>query len=170
MGLDITWYRGLTKAVGNEAFDERGELREEDDWLQLYANPDFPGRADDIEEAVAYRPEESDSFSAGSYGYYNFWRDQLAELAGYPKGRTQDGRESACVPCWNGAQGPFAELINFSDCEGVIGATVSAKLAADFAEHQAKAEAHPDDRFRDRYALWRRAFEKAADRGCVDFH
>jgi hypothetical protein len=173
MGLDITWHRKLTKAAGNEAFDERGELRYDDDWHQFYINGDFPGRADEIEHRAAYRSEESDGFQAGSYGGYNAWRNQLAELAGYPKGQyEQHGSrwDSHCVACWNGAAGPFAELINFSDCDGVIGAAVSAKLAADFAEHQAKADAHPDARFREKYALWRHAFEKAADGGCVDFH
>ena len=173
MGLDITWHRNLTKAVGNEAFDERGEFRYDDDWRQLYINGDFPGRADEIEHRAAYRSEESGTFAAGSYGGYNVWRDQLAELAGYPKAPYEKygvlGR-SHCVACWNGTTGPFAELINFSDCDGVIGAAVSAKLAADFAEHQAKADAHPDARFREKYALWRHAFEKAADGGCVDFH
>ncbi len=173
MGLDITWHRGLTKAVGNEAFDEHGELRYDDDWHQFYVNPDFDGRADEIENRAAYRSEESDKFRAGSYGGYNAWRDQLAELAGYPKGKYEQygsDYESHCVACWNGQSGPFAELINFSDCEGVIGAAVSAKLAADFSEFQAKADAHHDVRFRDKYAEWRKAFEKASDNGCVHFH
>ncbi|WP_414616619.1 hypothetical protein [Stenotrophomonas muris] len=173
MGLDITWHRCLSKASGNEGFDEHGEIRWADGWVQFYVNPDFPGRADEIVDRAAYRSAESDGFRAGSYGGYNQWREQLAVLAGYPAaqyekwGRSQD---SHCVACWNGATGPFSELINFSDCEGVIGTSVSSKLARDFAEHQSKADAHPDERFRERYALWRRAFEKASDRGCVYFH
>jgi len=110
---------------------------------------------------------------AGSYGGYNRWREQLAELAGYPAGDyEQYGRtyQSHCVPCWNGEAGPFSELINFSDCEGVIGASVSAKLAKDFADFQPKADAHEDDRFRMKYAEWRQAFEMASDSGAVDFH
>jgi hypothetical protein len=173
MGLDITWHRKLTKAVGNEAFDERGELCDDDGWFQPYVNDDFPGRADEIEDQAAYRSEEYGSFRAGSYGGYNKGRDQLAELAGYPLGYYQYyGREqgSYCVPCWNGEQGPFSELINFTDCEGVIGAAVSAKLAKDFEEHQQKADDHPDEWFREKYADWRNAFMKASDGGCVDFH
>ena len=61
-------------------------------------------------------------------------------------------------------------MINFSDCEGVIGPKTSAKLAKDFAEFQAQADAHPDDWFRDLYTTWRRAFELASDDGAVGFH
>lgn len=173
MGLDITAYRKLTPANGNEAFDETGELKYEDNWTQFYKNPDFPGRADDIQDRHAYKAEDSEGFCAGGYGGYNRWRDQLAELAGYPLTKyMQYGQEqqSHAAACWKGVEGPFSELINFSDCEGVIGAAVSAKLAKDFADFQEKADAHQDERFRDKYAEWRKAFEMAADAGAVHFH
>ena len=171
MGLDITAYRNLTPAP-IEGFDADGEPLQ-GDAIRLYRNGDFPGRADDINELLAYVPQEYFAFHAGSYGGYNQWREQLAELAGYPMGeyvRFGVKSESRCVACWNGEQGSFSELINFADNEGVIGTAVSAKLAQDFAEHQDKADAHPDERFRDRYADWRRAFEMAADSGAVSFH
>ena len=173
MGLDITAYRKLTPANGNEAFDETGELKYEDNWTQFYKNPAFPGRADDIQDHRAYKAEDSEGFCAGGYGGYNRWRDQLAELAGYPLTKhMQYGQEqqSHAAACWEGVEGPFSELINFSDCEGVIGAAVSAKLAKDFADFQEKADAHQDERFRDKYAEWRKAFEMAADAGAVRFH
>jgi hypothetical protein len=160
MGLDITWHSKLTKAVGNEAFDNHGELRYDDGWFQPWVNPEFPGRADELESKAGYRSEEFGSFRAGSYSGYNRWRDDLATLAGWLNA------ESA----WKAVDGPFWELITFSDCEGVIGAAVSAKLAKDFAEHQQKADVHPDEWFREKYADWRNAFVKASDDGCVDFH
>ena len=165
MGLDITAHRGLTKAVGNEAFDETGELiwtGKDDDWFQLYVNDAFPGQAEDIEDQKAYKSAESFGFRAGSYGGYNVWRNELAQLAGYESDRA--------VWAMDTKVGPFVELINFSDCEGVIGATVSAKLAKDFAAYQEKADQHPSEYFRQKYAEWRKAFEMAADGGCVDFH
>ena len=168
MGLDITAYRKLTPANGNEAFDETGELKYEDNWMQFYKNPDFPGRADDIQARHAYKAEDSEGFYAGGYGSYNRWRDQLAELAGYQL--TKYMQYGHAATCWEGAEGPFSELINFSDCEGVIGAAVSAKLAKDFADFQAKADAHQDERFRNKYAEWRKAFEMAADGGAVRFY
>jgi hypothetical protein len=71
---------------------------------------------------------------------------------------------------WGMSEGPFWELIHFSDCEGTIGPEVSAKLAQDFARYQDQADAHPDERFRDLYATWRTAFEMASQGGAVDFH
>lgn len=159
MGLDITCYRQLTKAIGNEAFNDTGELKYGDGWEQLFHNWHFPGRADDIQDGCAYRSMDSGEFRAGSYGGYNLWREQLAKLAGYEK----------AARVWDGATGPFCELIHFSDCEGTIGTAVSAKLAKDFAEFQAAADAHADEKFRRLYAEWRRAFEVAADGGAVQF-
>ncbi|EJO27494.1 hypothetical protein, partial [Achromobacter marplatensis] len=140
MGLDVTAYARIKKL--DAVFDEDGEpidptTREPLEYdFKAYQNPNFPGRADDIEDRAVYLGEDSAGLSVG-YGGYNVWRDELAKAAGYPKGKyKQHGMdwESHCVECWNGAQGPFSELINFSDCEGAIGTAVSAKLARDFAE------------------------------------
>ena len=174
MGLDITAYRKLTPANGNEAFDETGELKYEDGWIQLCKNHDFPGSADDIQDRHAYKAEDSDGFHAGGYGGYNNFREQLAELAGYPQTEYEKyGKKwpSFAATVWNDPKpGPFVELINFSDCEGVIGCAASAKLAKDFADFQAKADAHEDERFRQKYAEWRKAFDMASDGGAVRFH
>lgn len=177
MGLDITAYRKLTKL--DAVFDGDGEpidptTREPLDYsLRPYVNHDFPGREGSIESGAVYSAEDSAGLHAGSYGGYSRWREQLAQLAGWPAGEyEQYGRtyQSHCVPCWNGKVGPFSELINFSDCEGVIGAEVSAKLAKDFEAFQEIADAHEDEHFRTKYAEWRSAFEMAADGGAVEFH
>lgn len=176
MGLDITAYRNLTKATDkDDAFDSEGELRWDEGWERFYVNPDFPGRAGDIDDGAAYRAEDSFGFRAGSYSGYSLWREHLAALAGYRASVVAGDDYSERFPHSRGVHvdpkpGPFVELINFSDCEGVIGAAVSAKLARDFAEYQAKADQHPDEWFRDRYAMWRKAFEMAADNGAVAFH
>jgi hypothetical protein len=177
MGLDITAYRRITKLdVALDSDDEPVDpiTREPVGYdFRAYLNADFPGRADEIEDRAIYSAEDSMCLHAGGYGGYNHWREQLAELAGYiPEDYEQYGRvrKSHCMPCWNGAEGPFAELINFSDCEGVIGCSVSAKLAKDFAEFQSKADSHKDEYFRAKYTEWRKAFEMAADQGAVEFH
>lgn len=173
MGLDISYYSKLVAAAGNEGFDEDGEVKYDDGWFTFYKNPYFPGRADDIQDGAAYMDSDAGGFRAGSYGGYNRWREQLAELAGYELTEFDDyGRVAKChaAACWHGAEGPFSELINFSDCEGVIGATVSAKLARDFKEFQDKADQHYDEYFKEKYAEWRKAFETAADGGAVRFH
>ncbi len=166
MGLDITAYRRLIPAPGADA---------EKDWeryRQFHDNHDFPGRCEGLDVSVPHMlPAMTDanmlSFRAGSYGGYNAWRDILAKLAGYGSAR---GAWEASDAGRN--NGPFWELINFSDCEGTIGPVVAAKLARDFAEWEDRARAanSGDDYWMKLYALWRRAFELAADGGAVDFH
>lgn len=183
MGLDITAYGGLTKV--DAVFDADGEpinpaTREPLDWgteyhFQPRANSYFPGREAGIEMDAVYRAARQMGFRAGSYGGYNTWRDELAKLAGYPavsvdRYGTGNAQLRYDRSAWDASGGPFWELICFSDCEGVIGPVVSAKLAADFASHQGDADAHQDEWFRTLYATWRKAFEMAADNGAVYFH
>lgn len=172
MGLDITWYTGLTKAEANEGLDKDGYAREEDGYFRFPRNHDFPGRADEIDFERAYKADDEGDFAAGSYLGYGVWRNQLAALAGYPKSPSPEHSSMAhAASVWESTKpGPFMELINFSDCEGVLGTAVSAKLAADFAQFQEKADAHESERFREKYALWREAFEKASNGGAVHFH
>lgn len=172
MGLDISAYRNITKV--DCVYDADGEpihpvtgdpLEWETDYdTTAYANPDFPGRAEGVEDRAVYKAAERMGFRAGSYGGYNLWREELAKLAGY---------ESAGA-AWGETSGPFWELISFSDCEGTIGPVVSAKLARDFADWDERAKQHvvenDDGWFYAKYQDWRRAFEMAADRGMVSFH
>lgn len=154
MGLDISYVNKLTF------------LREEDGtdyaWpeeMRLYPNPDFPAQADGLKDGI-YKYEDVGEFHAGSYSGYNQWRNQLAQLAGY----------GSAEQAWTTTEGPFRELINFSDCGGVIGSITSAKLAKDFAEYQHAADQHQDSYFLERYNFWRKAFEVASNAGAVCFH
>ncbi len=176
MGLDVTAYRKLTKL--DVVFDTEGApidpaTREPVDYcLRAYINYDFPGRADELENHAVYRSEEWMRGWSGGYGRYNHWRNTLAKVAGWPLGSYQQyGQkwDSYAASAWDATSGPFWELICFSDCDGVIGAAVSAKLAKDFAEHDEKAKAE-GDAFYEQYALWRKVFEMAADGGAVHFH
>lgn len=170
MGLDISAYRQLKKAPDAE-LDDDGYPR---DWARFIhfteqgiasMEQQWPGRSEGVSPGV-YSYAESLHFRAGSYGGYNHWRDWLARLAGWKSDRG----------CWDDpkAGGPFFELINFSDAEGIIGPVVAAKLAKDFAEHQQKAESvssgEDGEYYIKKYNEWRKAFEMAADGGAVDFH
>ncbi|MGF6153992.1 hypothetical protein [Pseudomonas fluorescens] len=171
MGLDITAYRKLVLTPDAER-DEDGELVDYDNYTTFYDNKDFPGRIEGITPKAAYKVEGDCCGLSAGYGGYNAWRNQLAQLAGYPLGHyEQYGRQadSYCVACWNGESGPFAEQINFSDCEGTIGPVVSAKLAKDYAAFAEKAEAI-GGYFWEKYQEWKAAFECAADSGAVSFH
>jgi len=157
MGLDITAYRQLVLAENQSADDV--------DELKFYENSSFPGRAEGLNLDALYKrePDKSFGFRAGSYGRYNKWRDQLSLMA--------HGITAAEFWKLDDQPSAFRELIDFSDCEGVIGPVVAAKLAEDFAEYQPKADAYGDDHYwREKYAEWRKAFEMAADGGAVDFH
>ncbi|MDN5505367.1 MAG: hypothetical protein L0H10_16360 [Comamonas sp.] len=176
MGLDVTAYKKLSKL--DALFDSDGDpvnpiTREPfENYFRAKANNDFPGRDEGLEAGAIYSYEARMGGWSSGYGRYNSWRNELAKLAGYPLGSyKQYGKDwpSYCSECWNGRQGPFSELINFTDCDGVIGPVVAAKLAKDFAEFDSKAQAIDSD-FYEKYAEWREVFEFAADNGAVDFH
>lgn len=123
----------------------------------LYDNPEYPGRAEPFASGD-YTYHAVQHMLAHSYGNYSRWRNQLAELAGY----------ASAADAWgNHSGGPFWELINFSDCQGTLGTLVCAKLAQDFAQFQAAADAHPDEYFRADYNSMRAGFELAATDGAV---
>ena len=71
----------------------------------------------------------------------------------------------------------FSELINFSDCEGVIGNVVSKKLYKDFVSnaesfikwvHQ-KFDAYDSELLLQKYRKFETAFKTAKDGGAVEF-
>lgn len=177
MGLDITAYSNLKKL--DCVFDDEGEpisaeTRQHLEYdLHVYENTDFPGRADGLQDRAVYAADDTIRFRAGSYGGYNAWREELARIAGYPltdysKYERISKRHDAGA--WAVESGPFWELINFSDCEGVIGPLVSAKLAKDFSDFDAVAKLSEKAYFYEMYSQWREAFEMASNNGAVDFH
>lgn len=85
-----------------------------------------PGNYDETPES------ESCSERVGSYSTYNRWRNDLAMAIHGVSAETiwQDPHS------FEGKA--FVELIDFSDCEGVIGAEVAEKLYQDFVEHEKK--------------------------------
>lgn len=177
MGLDITCYSGLAFALPDQGVDALGDPLYDDGFFSLYLNRDFPGHHDGLpvqrlnqKRIVCSGYDQRDGFRAGSYGGYGQWREQLAALAGYAKSTFDGESPSHFYGACEAFFGPFHELINFSDCEGTIGPVISAKLALDFAAFQARADAHPDERFRLLYQQWRRAFDMAAIGGAVQFH
>lgn len=168
MGLDIAAHSRLRRVQEATEEDIEAELGYEHGWMHPYVNPDFPGRADGIEGGWFYQPAKTHRFRAGSYGGYNEWRRRLAEmvyindLSGF----------------WANydASKPFAELLHFSDCEGVIGPVASVRISASFEEFANRAFVFAGSLgdgdgkwFLDRYEDWRKAFALAADGGCVEF-
>ncbi|SFW55432.1 hypothetical protein SAMN03159511_4381 [Pseudomonas sp. NFACC19-2] len=170
-GLDVTAYEKLT-AVLSPKLDSYGEPSEPNQ-IQL-APVDFAERFDGLIAGQVYRYESAFDFRAGSYTGYNYWRNELAKLAGYKQtpyksfsGETEL-RYDATV--WMGKKGPFWELIDFSDAEGVIGPTVCTRVYKDFLQHEVAASKHPDEYFRTSYQDWMRAFFMCANDGAIVFH
>lgn len=150
MGLNVLAVSKLTKAA----------VQKPDDYdvsTQFFVDPlsieevekYFPGRHRGIDIGVVYDVGAMSEFSL-PYSLYNSWRDQLSAFV-------DDANPYA-----------FFELINFSDCEGVLGPLVSKKLAYDFSmfEEQARNEGGI---FYEIYMWWKKAFEIAADEGAVQF-
>ena len=175
MGLDISYYKNA-RAITDEERAALEQIPENHryDWTEergierLYRNPGFPGRDEGLPSDDWVTAEAVGTFCAGSYGGYGDWRRNLASLVGIDNLRAW----------WDAPQpGPFAELLNFADNEGVIGPVVSAKLAKDFAEWRARASEFastlPDDDgewFMRKYKDWQAAFTAAQQGGYVDFH
>ena len=177
MGLDVSSYCNLKKidAVFNASGNPIDPVSRIilNDVILVYINPDFPGRADDLEDGAVYSYEECGQGWGASYRNYNIWRESLARMAGYPATMISDNfgcgtRSLHAAACWDGAEGPFSELINFSDCEGTIGAIVSAKLAKDFQDWDEKAQA-VGQAFYATYKIFQGIFEYASDHGAVVF-
>lgn len=178
MGLDIIAYEGLAKNrnlkfIDGDVYNQQQEIVDiPENALIAFINPAFPDRARDIEDHCVYDAVDSFSFKAGSYSGYNQWREMLAKLAGYPETRLEiNGTEQSqhAFGAWVATAGPFWELINFSDSEGVIGASVSKKLSADFATFDEAAGTVGDVEFYELFQEWRRAFDMAARDGAVSF-
>lgn len=166
MGLDITAYSKaelLETMPSYEAYEEKYGW-DDDSLNYVHEAQDFPMRMAPIVGGVYKIHGDRFAFRAGSYSGYGAWRETLAEMALGLGPRT----------IWNNRDGfagcAFYELIDFSDCEGVIGTDACRKLAADFDRFQAKADQHEDSYFRQKYADWSKAFHLAADGGYVDFH
>ena len=168
MGLDITAYGNLVVAPSDVELDEYAYPKGDNYW-KLTDNTvksteeEFPGRTAGLTPAI-YSVGQTHRFRAGSYGGYNEWRNWLARLAGFKSAKE--------VWDTNPATGPFIELINFADNEGVIGPLVSAKLAKDFSEYEPEAEQRDAGQlfYLKLYREWRKAFELAANNGAVEFH
>lgn len=167
MALDISAYRKLIP-VRNAELDEDGNPV---NWYEHvlidarvieYTEAHWPGRASDIAPGI-YRFDDCFDFRAGTYSAYSCFRDWLAKIGGWGN-NAEDCQTSAK------ATGPFWELINFSDCEGLIGPHAAAKLARDFVQFEFVAHRDCLNGLYAHYRQWRKAFLMASDGGVVDFH
>lgn len=171
MGLDISYYSGVTLAKAGHRFED-GQCFS-DEHIRAYNLREFRDHGEGLSEIEVSRSavwyacvtaKSEEGFRAGSYSGYGAWREQLSLMVfGHP-----------AEHIWANAKQfigePFFELINFSDCEGAIGPVVSAKLAKDFREGRPLISTHLSPYFKEAYDLWLNAFETARQDGLVLFH
>jgi hypothetical protein len=171
MGLDISAYQNIAIAP-DAAVDEYGSPVDWENYHTLHQSlidmteKDFPGRTEGLVAGV-YSEKDRFGFRAGSYSGYSEWRDDLCRMA-------HDMSASAfwVKPPRHRA---FAELINFSDCEGYIGPVVAAKLSADFKQWADEAVRYAKtigggEYWLQTYKNFAEAFRMAAINGVVVFH
>lgn len=173
MGLDIIAYRKLHPVSKSEVpLDEYGDILDYDRYVNLKSLAQmheeyWPGRSEPFADADAefYSFDEEGYMRAGSYSGYNLWRGALQDFAWNDEHPLPDGA--------------FEELIEFSDCEGLIGTPVSEKLYRDFADNRPYLDEFADARFgadteeRDwfvaKYDEWTQMFDLGRDDGAVRF-
>lgn len=163
MGLDIIAYSNLKK---NEYLSSiSNEEKEELDESYLIMSPvlteidkAFPGRAEPLKyNGDVYDCENYEWINIGSYSTYGWFRWALEAFS--------ENRD-----CFN-------ELIDFSDCEGIIGSIVSKKLYEDFSSNaesfeqwvHLKFDAYDSELLLQMYRKFESAFEIAKDGGAVEF-
>lgn len=157
MGLDIHYYSKIK------------EIESTEDYTIKSNNEHFEYHLGSLKNDQCYettKDSKHGSFRAGSYSGYNFWRNQLSIMAGYPGVNYVWDRFDTTKE-----MKPFYELINFSDCEGIIGSEISKKLYQDFVDFDEKAknwEKHHLN-FYNIYTKFREAFKVALDQGAVCF-
>lgn len=162
MGLDIRAYSQL-KDTGRP-FDwdtDEGEA------YIPYNHPDFATRCVEFTPGNAFECEGDLHACVGAYSYYGAWREQLAKLAGYSP--LVEGLRPYSEGAWAATEGPFWELIDFTDCDGVLGTAVCQKLAKDFAAYEESARRLGDEDFLYTYLQFKAAVELASDGGAVVF-
>lgn len=186
MGLDISAYSGLERIPDVFPRTTEGDPIGVENYVTVQHNNYFRGRCDDLDDGAQYTYKDCMAGFGASYSYWSFFREWLAEIAGHEPGdytaqnTSPDDYHARQFPRQSriandlSITGPFVELLAFSDCDGCIGTAVCAKLAKDFADLQAKADAAPlSGHYRSEhevYAKMRHACEFASNGGCLKFH
>lgn len=162
MGLSVSAYKNI-EFIGDSLAEKT---------IELYINPDFPKQGEGLIHRGVYSYKESMRGWRSSYSTYGDWREELAKLAGYEAISTNEEYARRKMSYVNGAfekktEGPFYELICFSDCEGVINAEHSKKLYRDFQKWEEKAEELNNSFFYEGYKKWLETFKFASNNGVV---
>lgn len=187
MGLDITYYSNIREVVDSDPDDD------DYPWSSAIYTHDlgFYYQLGSLKLLTPYEstPESEIGHISIGYSSYNQWRRELSILAGYESDkhvwsdtffnphvkyetlRKRKLKNLKNENCKIKEVKPFYELINFSDCEGVIGPEVSKKLYQDFVNFENKIRnCNMDSYFNNKYKEFKEAFRVASKNGAVSFH
>jgi hypothetical protein len=176
MGLDVSAYQQMR--LIDACVNERGEIidpktgNELSDTVEVWDNPDFEGRAAPLHSGNFYSYEETTEVVSHGYSGFSRWRDTLAKISGWALAEyTSFGVKgySHAASAWAATEGPFWELINFSDCEGFIGTEACKKLSGDFEKYK-EAASNEEENFYILYLRWKEGVSFAAENGALEFH
>lgn len=183
MGLDISAYKNVKKVDVSE-LDEY----EREDLCKIFCNG-FKDQYSSLEVGAFY-DGENEHFCRIGYGGYSLFRERLAEIGGWGKHivPNPDCSDSdydnqsyyhrfphiADIYHQEGdtVDGPFVEIIIFSDCEGFIDAIHCKKLYEDFCkfEEVAKVRLKDELNFMNFYKSMKEAFKFGSENGFVNYH
>lgn len=179
MGLDISVYTNVKMVESPEDVECIYEWidEQEGNLTHLFANPSFPNH---FEESGAYSYESRKSVLSRSYSGWGNLRDVLAKAAGYSTiteqecwERQWDFEHTKTRPyqwkAFSVSEGPLHELINFSDCEGVIKHAYCIKIYDDLVNH-IDTEKLDECGLRSYHQLVEGFKFAAENQGVVDFH
>lgn len=181
MGLDVM-------AVKNAKLIENPTVNEAEDLTKIYHGY-FGDQCGDLKDGGHYDYDEHKWFCRMSYGRYSYFRNDLAKIGGWPEfivpkpsyddpdydNKSYYHRHPNVAAIYNQdgdeVEGPFVEVVCFSDCEGFISADFCKKLHADFVNHQSKAEElfSDNESFLNMYNGLRDAFEFGSHSGFVQY-
>lgn len=134
MGLDIVSHSKIKKVTDPERIEEH------DYDFQVEKGKDPFGYNIDMEDGYYTGDGKESHFRAGSYSCYNRFRNLLCNAIHSVNDRCFwekfDDKYS---------ESSFAEIINFSDCEGFLGPKVSKKLHEDFVNNREKFISYIND-------------------------
>lgn len=167
MGLDIHAYKTPAFAdlppAAPQDLDDLDEWLWENNYRRVWTNPDFPHAEEGITRSYFTFEKEIDAFSGG-YGYYNAFRESLADFSGKTARTIWDAPESY-------RSLPFFELIHFSDCDGTFGPVSTKALLEDLVEHAGEYLAKTtNERFMHSYKVLLSSLREAGSGAILGFH
>ena len=168
MGLDLSAYREakIIKEVyydiGSDCWRNSNDYTVVEYTEEIRANPHFPMRAPSIIDRalIEFLPNNGISCYVGSYSSYSSWRYEIAKLF------NNHTKEMYWLDVKNA---PFNELLNFSDCEGLIMGDYLNKIQQDFSKYFTLAESSLSSYDFEQYCKIKEIFDFAAPNGMVEF-